>query len=239
MVPAVATDFLPDDTDTDAYGVNAVGKPASEDVTVKGTLGTKNHKTGIEATNGNNYMANVVYLANKALSDDDTGVLYYATAAASKGETALNDGADATNTTVPSTSPYNYGHPMVNAAINKSYTIYKDANGFVVGMTAAETASGVGVVMNMEPVRVGTGKWAIETEMMMMDGSKQTVRLVDHGTCADDGTAITGYKFFTSQTTAEGGISTKNLNAVAGTLVKVEPFTLDGSTYYKVTETNI
>ena len=238
MVPAVATDFLPDDTDTDAYGVNAVGKPASEDVTVKGTLGTKNHKTGIEATNGNNYMANVVYLANKALSDDDTGVLYYAKAAASKGETALNDGADATNTTVPSTSPYNYGHPMVNAAINKSYTIYKDANGFVVGMTAAETASGVGVVMNMEPVRVGTGKWAIETEMMMMDGSKQTVRLVDHGTCADDGTAIIGYKFFTSQTTAEGGISTKNLNAVAGTLVKVEPFTLDGSTYYKVTETN-
>ena len=244
MVPAVATDFLPDDTDTDAYGVNAVGKPASEDVTVKGTLGTKNHKTGIEATNGNNYMANVVYLANKALNDDDTGVLYYATAAASKGETALNDGADATNTTVPSTSPYNYGHRMVNAAINKTYTIYKDANGFVVGMTAAETASGVGVVMSMEPVRVGTGKWAIETEMMMMDKTEKTVRLlwpVDTSGANPakpaDGSKPDAWIYYDSMTDAEGDIGTGNLGAEAGVLVRIEPFNLGGNTYYKVTET--
>ena len=231
MVPAVLEDFTPDDATKTEFGINTIGKPTSEDVTVKGTLGTKNHKTGIEATNGNNYVANVVYLAsanNKGSGDTDTGVQYYCNA-----KTEANIVAQ---TTVPSTSPYNYGHRMVNAAINKTYTIYKDANGFVVGMTAAETASGVGVVMSMEPVRVGTGKWAIETEMMMMDGSEQTVRFVDHGTLTS-GTALTGYKFFTTQANAEDGIGAKNLKANAGVLVRIEPFNMDGNTYYKVTET--
>ena len=162
-VPTLAVDFLKDNDTATSWAIDEVGKPTSENVTVKGTFGTKNHKTGIETDKGN-FMANVVYLASandQAGGGTATGVTYY------QGDATT---AITTQTTVPSTSPYNYGHRMVNAAINKSYTIYKDANGFVVGMTAAETASGVGVVMSMEPVRVGTGKWAVETEMMMMDG---------------------------------------------------------------------
>ena len=228
-VPTLAVDFLKDNDTTTSWAIDEVGKPTSENVTVKGTFGTKNHKTGIETDKGN-FMANVVYLASandQAGGGTATGVTYYQ----GNATTAIT-----TQTTVPSTSPYNYGHRMVNAAINKSYTIYKDANGFVVGMTAAETASGVGVVMSMEPVRVGTGKWAVETEMMMMDGSEQTVRFVDHGTLAP-GTALTGYKFFTTQAAAEAGIGVKNLKANAGVLVRIEPFNMDGNTYYKVTET--
>ena len=228
-VPTLAVDFLKDNDTTTSWAIDEVGKPTSENVTVKGTFGTKNHKTGIETDKGN-FMANVVYLASandQAGGGTATGVTYYQ----GNATTAIT-----TQTTVPSTSPYNYGHRMVNAAINKSYTIYKDANGFVVGMTAAETASGVGVVMSMEPVRVGTGKWAVETEMMMMDGSEQTVRFVDHGTLAP-GTALTGYKFFTTQAAAEAGIGAKNLKANAGVLVRIEPFNMDGNTYYKVTET--
>ncbi len=228
-VPTLAVDFLKDNDTATSWAIDEVGKPTSENVTVKGTFGTKNHKTGIETDKGN-FMANVVYLASandQAGGGTATGVTYY------QGDATT---AITTQTTVPSTSPYNYGHRMVNAAINKSYTIYKDANGFVVGMTAAETASGVGVVMSMEPVRVGTGKWAIETEMMMMDGSEQTVRFVDHGTLTP-GTALTGYKFFTTQATAEAGIGAKNLKANAGVLVRIEPFNMDGNTYYKVTET--
>ena len=63
-VPTLGVDFLKDNDTATSWAIDEVGKPTSEDVTVKGTLGTKNHKTGIEATNGNNYMANVVYLAN-------------------------------------------------------------------------------------------------------------------------------------------------------------------------------
>ena len=228
-VPTLGVDFLKDNDTATSWAIDEVGKPTSENVTVKGTFGTKNHKTGIETDKGN-FMANVVYLASandQAGGGTATGVTYY------QGDATT---AITTQTTVPSTSPYNYGHRMVNAAINKTYTIYKDANGFVVGMTAAETASGVGVVMSMEPVRVGTGKWAIETEMMMMDGSEQTVRFVDHGTLTP-GTALTGYKFFTTQATAEAGIGAKNLKANAGVLVRIEPFNMDGNTYYKVTET--
>ena len=230
-VPTLAVDFLKDNDTATSWAIEAVGKPTSEDVTVKGTFGTKNHKTGIETDKGDR-MANVVYLASandKGTGDTDTGVQYY------QGDATTTI---TTQTTVPSTSPYNYGHRMVNAAINKTYTVYKDANGFVVGMTATETASGVGVVMSMEPVRVGTGKWAIEAEMMMMDKTKQTVRFVDHGALTA-GTALTGYKFFASQTAAETSITNadKNLAAAAGVLVRIEPFTLDGATYYKVTET--
>ena len=239
MVPAVLEDFTPDDTANTEFGINTIGKPTSEDVTVKGTLGTKNHKTGIEATNGNNYVANVVYLASandKGTGNTDTGVQYYCNA-----KTEANIVAQ---TTVPSTSPYNYGHRMVNAAINKTYTIYKDANGFVVGMTAAETASGVGVVMSMEPVRVGTGKWAIETEMMMMDKTEKTVRLlwpVDTSGANPakpaDGSKPDAWIYYDSMTDAEGDIGTGNLGAEAGVLVRIEPFNLGGNTYYKVTET--
>ena len=237
-VPTLGVDFLKDNDTATSWAIDEVGKPTSENVTVKGTFGTKNHKTGIETDKGN-FMANVVYLASandQAGGGTATGVTYY------QGDATT---AITTQTTVPSTSPYNYGHRMVNAAINKSYTIYKDANGFVVGMTAAETASGVGVVMSMEPVRVGTGKWAVETEMMMMDGSKQTVRFVmnkkDATTDHNDGDEDKYFTFFENQTDAEtsigGGTKGYHLNAEAGVLVRIEPFNLGGNTYYKVTET--
>ena len=238
-IPKVENDFKGTGAAAnDTWAIDEVGKPTSEDVTVKGTLGTKNHKTGIEATNGNNYMANVVYLANKAAATIDgtaTGVTFYQ----GDGTTAI----DATMTTVPSSSPYNFGHRMANAAINKSYTIYKDANGFVVGMTAAETGSDIGIVGGYEPVRIGAGKYAVEVTLFMADGTEKTVRMLKGASAADgtaptDGTEPTHYLYFDGLNDAETNFSEANLEIKANVLVKIEAYTKDGATYYKPIETN-
>ena len=231
-VPAVPKDFTVTDGGNEIGAVDVIGKAKTVDVTVKGTLGPKNHKNEIETSNGN-YKANVVYLANQTVAAD-TDVQYY------KSSATTDQFATADSTSTVPSDP-NYSYAMNNAAINKEYTLVLDEYGFVIGMTQAESESTIGVVMGMEPVRIGTGKWAIEATLMMMDKTEKTVRMLQNfkaeGTAHNDGDEDKFFDYYESMNDAETDIGTGNLKAEAGVLVKIEAFKKNGETYYKVVET--
>ena len=65
-------------------------------------------------------------------------------------------------------------------AVVSAVVLYKDANGFVVGMTAAETGSDIGIVGGYEPVRIGAGKYAVEVTLFMADGTDDELGVVVH-----------------------------------------------------------
>ena len=232
-VPAVFKDFTVTDGANEIGAVEIIGKAKTATVTVKGTLGPKNHKNEIETSNGN-YKANVVYLANQTV-EADTDVQYY------KSSATADQFATADSTSTVPSDP-NYSYAMNNAAINKEYTLVLDEYGFVIGMTQAESESTIGVVMGMEPVRIGTGKWAIEATLMMMDKTEKTVRMLQPLKADGNPQAGTAGKpdhwdYWESMSDTEDNIGTDNLKAEAGVLVKIEAFNKNGATYYKVVET--
>ncbi len=233
-VPAVPKDFTVTDGGNEIGAVDVIGKAKTVDVTVKGTLGPKNHKNEIETNNGN-YKANIVYLANEAGAVGTTGVQYY------KSSATADQFATADSTSTVPSDP-NYSYAMNNAAINKEYTLVLDEYGFVIGMTQAESESTIGVVMGMEPVRIGTGKWAVEATLMMMDKTEKTVRMLQPLKADGNPQAGTAGKpdhwdYWESMSDTEDNIGTDNLKAEAGVLVKIEAFNKNGATYYKVVET--
>ena len=121
---------------------------------------------------------------------------------------------------------------LTNSKIGRSFKLYLDEHNNIMGMVESQTDN-VGVITSAEPVRIATGKWAIEIELLLPDKSSKTFRLLDDETTAGK------YSYFTSQNHAETNFGYKmNKDIAIGDLVKLSAITKDGETYWRVDDTD-
>ena len=247
-VPQLVTDFKYGETteaaNSPTWAIDILDeKPTTATFTANATVGSRDFKTGLISTDNQTYLGNVVYLANRNVNYKNSAHT----------NTNLQPVALATtDTTVPETST-NYGVKMANEDIGRTFTAVCDPNGYVVGLTEEVAAKGVGVITSLDTVRVGNGRYAVEAEMFMMDGSTQTVRFVDNdpadtidpaGKSNTDGSngAEGEWNFFPKASDADdsvgSGTNLRNLGIDVNVLVQIEPFTMAGATYYKVLATH-
>ena len=127
--PLIPTD-VPNTTaefTADSVLVGAVTKVAN--VTIKGTRGAQDSKMGIVGSNDTTYYASNAFLAARATN---TTVLasYYDVDSATLG--------------------------ITNSMIGKTYDLYLDAHGYIIGMVQVlEVSSPVGVITGLDTVRIG------------------------------------------------------------------------------------
>jgi len=195
------------DFDTDKFEI--VSKATEKTVTISGTTGAADDKTGIYVGN-ETIMANVVYHMHQHTSTAD---------------------AVAANNSTPTTAADFYNR-IVNEQIGKTYRLWLDGQGNILGMKPA-VAAGVGVVLSVEGVRVASGQYALEATLLMEDESTLTAMFLD------DGTAGSLHQFFNSATDAENNYAdgTDVLNSLKfakNALVEIEPYTKYGKTFYQV-----
>ena len=202
VIPHATHDF-----DTDKFEI--VSKATEKTVTISGTTGAADDKTGIYVGN-ETIMANVVYHMHNHTSTAD---------------------AVAANNSTPTTVADFYNR-IVNEQIGKTYRLWLDGQGNILGMKPA-VAAGVGVVLSVEGVRVASGQYALEATLLMEDESTLTAMFLD------DGTAGSLHQFFNSATDAEDNYAdgTDVLNSLKfakNALVEIEPYTKYGKTFYQV-----
>lgn len=195
------------DFDTDKFEI--VSKATEKTVTISGTTGAADDKTGIYVGN-ETIMANVVYHMHQHTSTAD---------------------AVAANNSTPTTAADFYNR-IVNEQIGKTYRLWLDGQGNILGMKPA-VAAGVGVVLSVEGVRVASDQYALEATLLMEDESTLTAMFLD------DGTAGSLHQFFNSATDAEDNYAdgTDVLNSLKfakNALVEIEPYTKYGKTFYQV-----
>ena len=209
--PFAAADTIPHathDFDTDKFEI--VSKATEKTVTISGTTGAADDKTGIYVGN-ETIMANVVYHMHQHTSTAD---------------------AVAANNSTPTTAADFYNR-IVNEQIGKTYRLWLDGQGNILGMKPA-VAAGVGVVLSVEGVRVASGQYALEATLLMEDESTLTAMFLD------DGTAGSLHQFFSSATDAENNYADGSdvlggaLNFAKNALVEIEPYTKYGKTFYQV-----
>ena len=196
------------DFDTDKFEI--VDKAKEKTVTISGTTGAADDKTGIYVGN-ETIMANVVYHMHQHTSTAD---------------------AVAANNSTPTTAADFYNR-IVNEQIGKTYRLWLDGQGNILGMKPA-VAAGVGVVLSVEGVRVASGQYALEATLLMEDESTLTAMFLD------DGTAGSLHQFFNSATDAEDNYADGSdvlggtLKFAKNALVEIEPYTKYGKTFYQV-----
>ncbi len=195
------------DFDTDKFEI--VSKATEKTVTISGTTGAADDKTGIYVGD-KTIMANVVYHMHQHTSTAD---------------------AVAANNSTPTTAADFYNR-IVNEQIGKTYRLWLDGQGNILGMKP-DAAAGVGVVLSVEGVRVASGQYALEATLLMEDESTLTAMFLD------DGTAGSLHQFFNSATNAEDNYAdgTDVLNSLKfakNALVEIEPYTKYGKTFYQV-----
>ena len=195
------------DFDTDKFEI--VDKAKEERVTISGTTGAADDKTGIYVGD-KTIMANVVYHMHQHTSTAD---------------------AVAANNNTPTTVADFYNR-IVNEQIGKTYRLWLDGQGNILGMKP-DVAAGVGVVLSVEGVRVANGQYALEATLLMEDESTLTAMFLD------DGTAGSLHQFFNSATDAEDNYANgtdvlNSLKFAKNALVEIEPYTKYGKTFYQV-----
>ena len=196
------------DFDTDKFEI--VSKATEKTVTISGTTGAADDKTGIYVGN-ETIMANVVYHMHQHTSTAD---------------------AVAANNSTPTTAADFYNR-IVNEQIGKTYRLWLDGQGNILGMKPA-VAAGVGVVLSVEGVRVASGQYALEATLLMEDESTLTAMFLD------DGTTGSLHQFFSSATDAEDNYADgsdvlgNTLKFAKNALVEIEPYTKYGKTFYQV-----
>ena len=201
--PFAAADTIPHathDFDTDKFEI--VSKATEKTVTISGTTGAADDKTGIYVGN-ETIMANVVYHMHQHTSTAD---------------------AVAANNSTPTTVADFYNR-IVNEQIGKTYRLWLDGQGNILGMKPA-TAASVGVVVSMEAVRVSAGRYAVEATLFMEDESTITARFLDD----TDPTNL--HQYFASDTLA--AITEVDKNA----LLEISSYTKNGQTYYQVEDSD-
>ena len=201
--PFAAADTIPHathDFDTDKFEI--VSKATEKTVTISGTTGAADDKTGIYVGN-ETIMANVVYHMHQHTSTAD---------------------AVAANNSTPTTAADFYNR-IVNEQIGKTYRLWLDGQGNILGMKPA-TAASVGVVVSMEAVRVSAGRYAVEATLFMEDESTITARFLDD----TDPTNL--HQYFASDTLA--AITEVDKNA----LLEISSYTKNGQTYYQVEDSD-
>ena len=201
--PFAAADTIPHathDFDTDKFEI--VSKATEKTVTISGTTGAADDKTGIYVGN-ETIMANVVYHMHQHTSTAD---------------------AVAANNSTPTTAADFYNR-IVNEQIGKTYRLWLDGQGNILGMKPA-TAASVGVVVSIEAVRVSAGRYAVEATLFMEDESTITARFLDD----TDPTNL--HQYFASDTLA--AITEVDKNA----LLEISSYTKNGQTYYQVEDSD-
>ncbi len=209
--PFAGADTIPHathDFDTDKFEI--VSKATEKTVTISGTTGAADDKTGIYVGD-ETIMANVVYHMHQHTSTAD---------------------AVAANNSTPTTAADFYNR-IVNEQIGKTYRLWLDGQGNILGMKPA-VAAGVGVVLSVEGVRVASGQYALEATLLMEDESTLTAMFLD------DGTTGSLHQFFSSATDAEDNYADgsdvlgNTLKFAKNALVEIEPYTKYGKTFYQV-----
>ena len=195
VIPHATHDF-----DTDKFEI--VSKATEKTVTISGTTGAADDKTGIYVGN-ETIMANVVYHMHNHTSTAD---------------------AVAANNSTPTTAADFYNR-IVNEQIGKTYRLWLDGQGNILGMKPA-TAASVGVVVSMEAVRVSASRYAVEATLFMEDESTITARFLDD----TDPTNL--HQYFASDTLA--AITEVDKNA----LLEISSYTKNGQTYYQVEDSD-
>lgn len=188
------------DFDTDKFEI--VDKAKEKTVTISGTTGAADDKTGIYVGN-ETIMANVVYHMHNHTSTAD---------------------AVAANNSTPTTAADFYNR-IVNEQIGKTYRLWLDGQGNILGMKPA-TAASVGVVVSMEAVRVSASRYAVEATLFMEDESTITARFLDD----TDPTNL--HQYFATEAAAT--ITEVDKNA----LLEISSYTKNGQTYYQVEDSD-
>ena len=206
--PLIPTD-VPNTTaefTADSVLVGAVTKVAN--VTIKGTRGAQDSKMGIVGSNDTTYYASNTFLAARAAN---TTVLasYYDVDSATLG--------------------------ITNSMIGKTYDLYLDAHGYIIGMVQVlEVSSPVGVITGLDTVRIGAGKYVAEVEALLPDGTTGTFQLLE----VDNLDNPTTFNFFATQATADGvwAKDAKYKSIGIGSLVEFGQKALSGGTYWYIAD---
>ena len=206
--PLIPTD-VPNTTaefTADSVLVGAVTKVAN--VTIKGTRGAQDSKMGIVGSNDTTYYASNTFLAARATN---TTVLasYYDVDSATLG--------------------------ITNSMIGKTYDLYLDAHGYIIGMVQVlEVSSPVGVITGLDTVRIGAGKYVAEVEALLPDGTTGTFQLLE----VDNLDNPTTFNFFATQATADGvwAKDAKYKSIGIGSLVEFGQKALSGGTYWYIAD---
>ncbi len=206
--PLIPTD-VPNTTaefTADSVLVGAVTKVAN--VTIKGTRGAQDSKMGIVGSNDTTYYASNTFLAARAAN---TTVLasYYDVDSATLG--------------------------ITNSMIGKTYDLYLDAHGYIIGMVQVlEVSSPVGVITSIEGVRVGAGKYVAEVEALLPDGTTGTFQLLDDDALGTPGTL----SFFTSLANVDAAFAVGGhyVKIGVGSLVEFGQKSLNGGNYWYISE---
>ena len=200
------------DFDTDKFEI--VSKATEKTVTISGTTGAADDKTGIYVGN-ETIMANVVYHMHQHTSTAD---------------------AVAANNSTPTTAADFYNR-IVNEQIGKTYRLWLDGQGNILGMKPA-VAAGVGVVLSVEGVRVASDQYALEATLLMEDESTLTAMFLKDGTVTHQFWSATEYENgdVTSDYADGSEVKGTTLNFGKNALVEIEPYTKYGKTFYQVVD---
>ena len=195
-----------DEFTADSVLVGAVTKVAN--VTIKGTRGAQDSKMGIVGSNDTTYYASNTFLAARATNS-----------------TVLASYYDVDSDTLG----------ITNSMIGKTYDLYLDAHGYIIGMVQVlEVSSPVGVITGLDTVRIGAGKYVAEVEALLPDGTTGTFQLLE----VDDLDNPTTFNFFATQATADGvwAKDAKYKSIGIGSLVEFGQKALSGGTYWYIAD---
>ena len=98
--------------------------------------------------------------------------------------------------------------------ITQNYRLYLDNQGNLMGMDPVAATSNVGVVTAFQAANVATGKWALQADLFLPDGTTTTLNFVDSNN-----------QLFTSSSVS---------GLAVGDFIQFQPITVDGATYYDV-----
>ncbi len=189
-------------------------KKITKDVDVTDTYAAGDiFSCNVETTTPNNVLTSTVKISNvKKLTPTPVtvqGVQYSSDNASFNTNTPTwNRGLVSFTGTNGVTYKYNYtfgyntadgtNAPLTNNAIGKTYNVYTDANGNVLGLTPISTAIGYGVAIAVDTVKISTGKFVIEYTILLPDGTTTKLQGVNWTSSTD---------YYGSEVTADGDAS--------------------------------
>ncbi len=203
-----------------------------KNVTINATVGARNAKMGIIASDGTTYMASNSFLAARVDENHKTVL------------TKWYDG--------PDTSAANH-YGINNSMIGRTFNLALDHHGYIIGMDeVVSSSSDVGIITGFDSKRVGAGKYVTTVEASMEDGTTKSFDVVGlaDGKGVDDATAAADYRYWVSATEADEAwaptASTPSGNGSdggygnfigMGTLVRFANITMsDGGRYWLIDE---
>ncbi len=154
-------------------------------VTINATVGARNAKMGIIASDGTTYMASNSFLAARVDENHKTVL------------TKWYDG--------PDTSAANH-YGINNSMIGRTFNLALDHHGYIIGMDeVVSSSSDVGIITGFDSKRVGAGKYVTTVEAFMEDGTTKSFDVVGlaDGKGVDDATAAADYRYWVSATEAD------------------------------------